>query len=197
MMERLRRAAVMLSLIEKLRAEGSWSGETHVQKAVYFLQELMGVPLGYDFILYKHGPYSFGLGDDITSLRADAVLGLEPKPYPYGPSIMPAEESAQIARRYPTTIARHDPVTTFVARRLGPMGVVDLERVATALYVTREPGTPPDLEARAQRIHQLKPHVTVEQAREAVNRVDLFIEEARHIETQEMREPEHPVAAGA
>jgi len=193
-MERLQRAAVMLSLIDKLRGVGSWSGETHVQKATYVLQELLGVPLGYDFALYKHGPYSFSLSDDITALRADAVLRLEPKPYPYRPSIVADQESKQIAQRYPKTMARYDPVTDFVARRLGPMRVAELERIATAFYVTREQDMSHDVESRAQRIHQLKPHVTLEQAREAVKQVETLIVEARDVEMQDVWEPEPQVA---
>ena len=69
-MERLQRAAVLLSLIEQLKDRGSWCGDTHIQKTTYFLQELLKVPLGFEFILYKHGPYSFDLEDEITALRA-------------------------------------------------------------------------------------------------------------------------------
>lgn len=60
-MERLNRAAVLLNLVETLRSKGSWASETHFQKAAYFLQELLRVPLEFEFILYKHGPFSFGL----------------------------------------------------------------------------------------------------------------------------------------
>ena len=38
------------------------------------------MPLGYDFTLYKHGPFSFDLRDDIHALRADGLLDLEPRP---------------------------------------------------------------------------------------------------------------------
>jgi len=70
-MDRLRRAALLTQLIERLRRRGSWCGETHVQKATLFLQDLTRIPMGFDFILYKHGPFSFDLRDELTSLRAD------------------------------------------------------------------------------------------------------------------------------
>lgn len=53
-MQRLERASVLLTLNEEMRKAGSWTGETHMQKAVFFLQELMHVSLELDFILYKH-----------------------------------------------------------------------------------------------------------------------------------------------
>ena len=64
-MTRLQRVAVLTKLTEKLHESGSWCGETHLQKAAYFLQELFNVLLVYEFILYKHGPFSFALRDEL------------------------------------------------------------------------------------------------------------------------------------
>ena len=41
MLKRMQRDAVLLSLMNEMRAKGSWCGETHVQKSAYFLQELL------------------------------------------------------------------------------------------------------------------------------------------------------------
>ena len=124
----MQRAAVLLSLIERLRREGSWCGETHVQKSTYLLQELLGVPLKFDFILYKHGPFSFDLNDEITSLQADLLLGLKSRP-PYGPSIILGEGSKAVLDRYPKTRALYEPQIQFVADRLAPKNVAELERL--------------------------------------------------------------------
>src|SRR5580700_3742872 len=91
---------VLLSFIECLKENGSWCGETHVQKGTYFFQELMGVPLDFDFILYKHGPYSFDLKDKITALRADLLLTVVSRD-PYGPSIVLGENSSALLERFP------------------------------------------------------------------------------------------------
>ena len=55
-MERLERAALLLRLVDRLREKGSPCGLTHVQKATYFVQDLMDVPLGFRFVLYKIWP---------------------------------------------------------------------------------------------------------------------------------------------
>src|ERR1044071_9771598 len=91
-MEHLQRASLLVALNEQLRKAGSWAGETHMQKATYFLQEIMGVPLAFDFILYKHGPFSFELRDELTAMRAHGFVRLEPQ-YPFGPTLMTAEKS--------------------------------------------------------------------------------------------------------
>src|SRR6059036_3096299 len=102
-MNRLQRAVVLLSLLEQLRARGSWCGETHLQKSVYFLQELLGVPLGFDFILYKHGPYAFDLSDEITALRADLLLSILPRD-PYGARLLPTENARSLVGRHSATV---------------------------------------------------------------------------------------------
>ncbi len=180
-MKRLQRDAVILSLIEKLRARGSWCGETHIQKATYFIQELLGVPLEFDFVLYKHGPYSFDLSDELTAMRADYLLRLQSQPYPYGPSFVHGMGSKLIKNLYQKTLDKYDCKVKFVADRLGGKGVSELERLATALYVTREISTDNSIESRAQCIHQLKPHVSLDEARDALRVVDIFIKESHDV----------------
>src|ERR1035441_4963526 len=68
------RMAVLTLLDREMLAKGSWCGETHIQKATYFLQELLGVDLGFEFVLYRHGPFSFELRDELSSMQADDIL---------------------------------------------------------------------------------------------------------------------------
>lgn len=171
MMKRLQRDAILLSLIDRMKAKGSWCGETHIQKATYFLQELLGVPLGFEFILYKHGPFSFDLSDEITAMRADSLLQYQSRD-PYGPSLFPTEESQEFLAQYPKTLKNYANKIQFVAEWVGTLGVADLERLATALYVTfNENGL--DM-SRAERITQLKPHIGIDEAHEAVKSVDVI-----------------------
>jgi uncharacterized protein YwgA len=179
-MKRLQRAAVILSLIEKLRSEDSWCGETNIQKATYFLTDMMDVPLDFDFILYKHGPYSFDLKEELTALRADSVLELKSPDPRYGPSFFPGKMRDYVMERFPKTIDRYRHKIDFVASRLGEKGVPDLERVATALYVQRERPTL-NPEQRASRIVFHKPHIDMEDSRAAGEEVESMILEANNI----------------
>lgn len=69
----------------------------------------------------------------------------------------------------------------FIAEKLGDKRVADLERLGTALYVTRHDLPEGGVRERAQRINQLKPHVTLEEAHEAVVAVEGLIGEAAGI----------------
>lgn len=169
-MNRLQKAAVLSLLITKMRENGSWCGETHIQKASFFLQHLLNVPLGFEFILYKHGPYSFDLTRELTALRADAILDLQVLNDQYGPSYIPGKLQDYLRSRFPKTMERYEEETSFIASRLGCKGVKELERLATALFV-REEGKKSDSEA-VKRITQLKPHISEWEARAAVDEVN-------------------------
>jgi hypothetical protein len=169
--KRREREAVVTTLIDELDKRGSWCGETHVQKAMFFVQEMAEVDLGFDFILYKHGPFSFDLRDELTAMRADLLLDLEVRALGYGPRLRPMKNAWAMVKRYRDTVERVRPRIQFVAERFGDRPVTELERLGTALYVARrkKPGETP--ETQAQEIHRLKPHVSVEQAREALQTV--------------------------
>ncbi len=175
-MENLKRESIVQALADALRSRGSWTGETHVQKTMYFLQELLGVPTEFEFILYKHGPYSFDLGDALSSMMADGFLEWQPRE-PYGPSIVPGPASARLKKLFPKTPKKYEPQINFVADRLAKKDVRELERVATALFVSRKETA--DVRERANKIHQLKPHVSLPDAISAVEELDRIVEETR------------------
>ncbi len=171
------KAVVFLDFIDLLKSSGSWCGETHVQKGTYFLQEVTKVPLGFEFVFYKHGPYSFDLNDEITSLMADLMLAVKARE-PYGPTILLGENSQSFLDRYPRTRKQFRHQAEFIAARLGKKNVKELERLATALFVTRNELPRASLEARASRVNELKPHFTLDEARAAVAEVDGLIANA-------------------
>lgn len=171
-MKRRQRQAVLAAVDQRLAAEGSWCGETHLQKAVYFLQTLLDVPTDFHYILYKFGPFSRELRAELATMRADGFLELVPRPQPYGPTldVTPSAEH-QLVARWPKTLKRHAPGLDFVAKQLGHLGVSDLERLATALWVLRElPDAKRD--EQAARLHEIKPHVSLTDAADALARVE-------------------------
>lgn len=166
-MERFERAAVLLSLAERLRDADSWCGETHVQKVTYFLQDLLEVPLEFDFILYKHGPYSFDLSDEISWMWANDFLKPRPQQRPYGPKLVPGERAELLKKAYPKPIEEYAHKVQKIVDKFAPMKARALERYATAYYVSKEKKEiAPD--AMAAEIVERKPHISFDEAQEAV-----------------------------
>jgi uncharacterized protein YwgA len=176
-MENLKRTSIILELLDELKKNGSWCGETHIQKAMYFLQEMAGVPTNFTYILYKHGPFSFDFRDELTSLRADGLLELSPQPYPYGPSLSVTDIGRKLKENFPKTLKRYQDNINFIAQNLGDKGVADLERLATALYVTLK-NEAEDVNVLADIMCAFKPHISTEQAREATEKVKEMIRAA-------------------
>jgi uncharacterized protein YwgA len=181
-MEDSKSQVIVLSLVEKMEGRNSWCGETHIQKSLYFLQEMLRVPTNFDFILYKHGPFSFELRDELAAMRGNMILELHSNPYPYGPSHSPGQSADKLKQLYPKTATQYEQQINFIAEKFSELRVAQLERLATALYVSLEDGRSESVESRAVHINKLKPHVTIEQAKEAVKEVDaLWVEVERFL----------------
>jgi len=174
---RLKRAAVVAALADRLHDAGSWCGETHIQKTTYILEELLSVPLDLDFVLYKHGPYSFDLHDELAEMRADDILDVLPQAPPYGPKLVTGEGVEQLRERFPNTIRKYEPQIHYIVQRLGDAGVTRLEQLATALWVTREQEGA-SVADRARMLNLLKPHISVQRAEQAVQEIDEMQQEA-------------------
>jgi uncharacterized protein YwgA len=175
MMSPLQGFAIVLSLVENLRDRGSWCGETHIQKAAYLLEEVMGVPLDFGFVLYKHGPYSFELKDQLDQMKAMGLLKVVPQPYPYRPRIEEDKSAEVLKKMYAKTADAYREQVTKVADFLNAKGVAELERLATAVYVIKETGNELSAEAQAEKLREYKPHVEGIMAESAVSAAKEFL----------------------
>ena len=182
-MNRLERDVVILALLEELKSRGSRSGETHLQEAIYFLQEPFRVPLGCGVpIFYKHGPYSFDLADEFTALRADYLVEVKSTPA-YGPSLLPAPGSRDLIVRFHRTFRTYEEPIRFVVTWFAGKNVAELQKIGTALYVTISgPGN--SVESRAERIQELRLNVRLEEVREALQMVDQMSTAARELQVR-------------
>lgn len=173
-MKRFKQDALLAETAFRLRERGSWCGETHMQKAAYFLQRLRNVPLGFTFVLYKHGPFSFDLRDELNAMVADGFLELRAH-WPYGPSLLPTSGSEVLRRSFPKTLREYGRDIDFVSGEFGDRNVNELEKLATALYVYSECAQDTPRE-QARVLHQLKPHIPVQDAYEALKHVGRLAE---------------------
>ena len=116
-MDNLIRWSILLELISELKKEVSWCGETHIQKSTFFLEEMLNVPLELDFIMYKYGPYSFELNDDLTALRAYHYLFIIPQD-PYGVSYSLKDEENKLKKFYKKDIEKYSDKISSAAKFL-------------------------------------------------------------------------------
>jgi phage I-like protein len=87
-------------------------------------------------------------------------------------------------------MGRFGPQLDWITKKLGDRRVVELERLATALWVTKEASPDASVQARAEKVNELKPHVTISAAIEAVEEIDRLIAEAQTLGRADL--PESP-----
>jgi uncharacterized protein YwgA len=138
---------------------------------------MLAVPLGFQFVLYKHGPYSFELTDELTGLRADGILNVEVPDTRYGPRYLDGDSAGFATSRFPNTIERYRDKIEFLAKKIGKRGIADLERIATAFFV-RVAQKELSVERRARQLVQLTPHIPKSDALAATREIDTLIQEA-------------------
>jgi uncharacterized protein YwgA len=173
----LENQTVIYDLIGSLRAKQNWCGETHIQKTIFFLEELGNHPLGYNFILYKHGPYSFELSEDLAGMGALRFIDEEITHPNYGPRLKQNPEVGPMLRnQFGKKSQALNLAVEYLASKLSDYGVATLERLATALYFTKQEPIE-GIEPRAQKIHEVKPHIPITLAIDAVKKVDGILTE--------------------
>lgn len=161
-------------IIETLNSMGSWTAETHVQKTAYITKYVRDVPLDAEFVLYKHGPYSFDLNKSLGHMLARNVLTAHSQ-IGYGPSLRlnnslwSALDSAlnSVFEQYKTNIVE-------VCGQLAKKNVAELERISTAVYVFRNfAGFA--RERQIAKLSELKPHIDASTARLAFEEAAPFL----------------------
>jgi hypothetical protein len=133
-----------------------------------------GGPLGWRFVLYKYGPFSFDLREELGELRAEDFLRLEPPPSGYGPPLEVDQRGRKVMEQFNDTTDEHEGAVADVVEFVGTRGVSGLERLATAVYLVLHKETRED-EDLARELCDIKAHVSEAGAREAVARGREFL----------------------
>lgn len=168
-MDRLKKAALISEMLDRITAKGSWAGETHLQKCLFFLQEMRDVPTGYFFQIYKYGPYSFDLHDEIIQLRGDRIVSLVPRSK-YGSSLKNSRRSLQFRKHFPKTLKKYSDDMDFIAEHFGNLNATELGKLATAYYFILQDKTSSDEEI-AEKVNKAKPYISIPEGMEATKKV--------------------------
>lgn len=167
---------VLIGLIVKdLSDSGSWCGETHIQKTAYIAKHVLDVPMESEFVLYKHGPYSFDLNKSLAHMKARGVLSLKANPG-YGPSYsLNLAYWESLFKIVNISIEKFSDVINKACVALAKKNVGELERIATAFFVIKN-YSDLNIDQMANKINELKPHLSVELSRSSLNEAkEIFV----------------------
>ena len=176
--------SLLLKTMNSMWEKSSWCGETHIQKNMFFLQELMEVPFEWSFIIYKYGPYSFDLSYLIGEIHSYGLIELVPQ-WGFRPKIRVTEYGKEFYEDISELCCTYGKQIEFVADEFGSKNVSELERLATGLHITLDKKVEnKSVEARSRRLNYLKPHIKLNDAHAVMNEVDKIVDRARTIRSQ-------------
>lgn len=152
------------SVILNLLLRNPDMGKTAVMKAVFMLQQVKGIPLGYDFSIYTYGPYASDVMEDIDELVFEHFLSS--KMYLYnnyvGYCLRVTEGVKQADAPLETGEAQAlEDVVGFVHGKTAK----ELELYSTIIYVddlyqkNKWPGGKTQI---AEKVHEIKPHFSMD-----------------------------------
>jgi uncharacterized protein YwgA len=146
---------LMAELVIKLKGVSPQFGKTVLQKLVYILQEIYGVPCGYDYILYNYGPYSEALADDLSFFASMDGVKIDWSSR-LGYEIKEAGKTEHFRKRGEKFLTQYASGINEVIEKFGNMNAKELELRSTILYVSKEePLAEMDL---LSRVKEIKPH---------------------------------------
>jgi hypothetical protein len=90
--------ALILAMIESLRAHGSRTGKTPIIKGL-FLAKVAGLDVPFELFLYKHGPYSTDIEDNLDQMKSYGALVVEAAFDGYGVRLSPGENAVTVHRK--------------------------------------------------------------------------------------------------
>jgi len=133
-MKRRQRQTVLLTLVQFLQNYDIPCRDSTLQPTVYILQNVLGIPLGFMFALYKEAPYSFQLRNEVMAMLADELVQLQYQPYPDSPTLVVTDAGRRLQDRYPKTLHAYMKTIHFVADSLDRFRLDVLKRIATTHY---------------------------------------------------------------
>lgn len=157
-MTKSREMSLIGGVVKLLREEHSWTGETHIQKTAYIAKMLRDVPFESEFVLYKHGPFSFDMSKSLVHMRSRSLLSISPNPG-YGPTFeVNLPLWAAVERSTGGYFAQFEGALREVCSFLGNRNVGALERLATAVFLNAEHPNA-SVDEKAEKMISLKPHI--------------------------------------
>src|SRR5690349_3206693 len=120
---------ILLAVIEQLNSHGSWTGKTHIQKTAFLLDAAKKMEMPFKFVLYKHGPYSFDIENELQEMRSYGAIDSETI-LNYGVTFKPSQ-NAEWLKKQATLTAEQEQQIEQMCAFIEARNVTDLERLAT------------------------------------------------------------------
>lgn len=146
-------------------------GRTAIVKLLYLLQEVRGLPLGYDFRLYTYGPFDSDILNDLETAQSFQALHVKTVCYPsgYGYEVKAGAKAETVKECVKEWLAQHESELAWAASGFSARSASELELIATIVYVAREfqqQAKSWDVADVIRRVREVKPRFSEQDVRE-------------------------------
>lgn len=168
------RYGLIAALVKELHPVAFQLGKTVMQKVVYLLQALEGVPAGYRFQFYTYGPFAVELLQDLDQVEAlEGVRIHRVLSGTGGFNIEPGDKAGGLIRKASSLLEEEGAgwAISRIVTDYGHLPAKDLELRATIVYVVRSlerRGKPVDNERLKELVGNLKPRFERQEIEEAI-----------------------------
>jgi len=164
------RLTLIAEIVRRCAQRNCNLGKIQLQKMVYFLQESCS-DLGYTFVIFHYGPFSFDLAEDIERLNTLRILHIEKDDAGYGYHITPGVHCGVLTDTNKDPIIAHDQSLNVILDSFGTMTASAIELSATIHYVhsvLRDRTESYTLDEVKLAVRELKPQFTTDQIAQAM-----------------------------
>lgn len=163
--------AFLLSLIDRLEARGVPADRSHIHKSLFLLAEAVVDLVPFEFV-YRNGPYSYDIDEEISQMRSYAAI-MDTTPQngnvlQEGIVVYRPDQNAPLLRgKYQPkqdTLRRIDTICSFVQSVGKPP--IELDRQATVAWIMRREHIQ-DVSSIVSRFLELKPNSSKENVERA------------------------------
>lgn len=162
------RSAWILHAIDLLNKHDSWCGRIHIHKLLYLTHRLLHADLPFSFQLYRFGPYSFDLDNDLRALTSFGIVEQQLRSEAYGPTHRPMANWHSISELQEIPPAEKDKLAK-MAELIGDSPSGELELVATCLWGEVDQLISGDDAKLVSWVQSVKPRYSKEKVAEALN----------------------------
>ncbi|MFH0822091.1 MAG: hypothetical protein V2B18_05020 [Pseudomonadota bacterium] len=132
------RYALIAELARRLEDKSPQFGKTSLQKMIYLLQELGGIPADYRFSLYTHGPFTAQLLGDLDLVEALGAVKVNYVTSGYGGyQISPDREFEPIRDKASEFLHANKAAIERLVDEFGAFSAKDLELRSTIVFLDR------------------------------------------------------------
>lgn len=188
--ERWDQYGLIAYLAKKLKDVSPQFGKTVLQKLVYIMQELYGLPIDYDYCLYNYGPYCKELDNDLSYI---ALLdGVNVDWNVIGYKISPSKKAEHYIEKAQDFLSKNNELIDLTIQNFGNMQAKDLELRSTIIFVYKQSSSSRENKNRQElikKVGEIKPHFSVQEIEKAYDELIANLSDERELNSYFVKYP--------